>query len=117
MKAYPYPPFNTRNSREYAEDWRGLQRHTPFLSLDAGWTIAVIPPFADAAARFLIKNEAGHQVSVYLDTASVLGAEDNIYWEVMPGGDGEPDRCDLEDAPRLLEIIREGLACRAKDTA
>lgn len=101
--------YDGRRSREFVEDWRKLSASVPFITLDAGWQIAIIPPFAGAAARFLVRDgDAG--VSVYLDTNEALGCSDVVYWEVYPDGSGENGRCALEDGDALLTMIREGLA-------
>lgn len=108
MKSFPTYRFD-RGSKSEVENWRDLSNHVPFIALDADWTIAIIPSFAGAAARFLVRDGCGASVSVYLDTCEALGCSDVIYWEVYPGPSGEIDRCAMEAGDELLELIRGGL--------
>lgn len=117
MKSFPTQRGCDPEAKEIVEDWRGLSFHVPFITLDPGWTIAIIPPFAGTASRFLVKNSLGAKVSVYLDTSQALGCSDDIYWEVYPVNDNN-QRCSMEDGEELLRLIREGLTSQGnKDQA
>jgi hypothetical protein len=99
-----------RYTVEYAEKWREICAQVPFIKFDPRWEISVIPPFAGAVARFLVRDPAipKSKVSVYLDWFDALGYMDAPYWEVYPVGD-DTERCLLAETEKLLESIRKSL--------
>jgi hypothetical protein len=96
-----------RANVERAAQWRERAKLVPFLQFDPSWEIAVIPPFAEADARFLVrKGEA--KVSVYLDFDANLGAMDEPYWEIHPL-DGDVGRFLLNETAELIAGIAQSI--------
>lgn len=108
MKSFKSNPYY-RHHKEVVENWRKLGKHIPFIKLEADWTIAVIPPYANAAVRFLIQDTSGAQVSVYLDTSQALGYSEVVYWEVYPDETGDVSRVAMEDDEELVSLIKGGM--------
>jgi hypothetical protein len=99
-------------AREIMEkNWQKIYKKIPAFSLPERCTVRVIPPFAGAAARFLVYPDgADFCVSVYLDIDGSLGwfmRDDKYvpYWEVF-GERNEPDRCAMEDVEELERLIK-----------
>jgi len=95
---------------EDEENWRELMPQIPFIPFKAGWEVAVIPPYAGAVARFLVRETANpkSRVSVYLDWFDKLGCVGKPYWEVYPI-DGDVQRCLLNEVDDLVQIISRSL--------
>lgn len=109
--------FVDRCSIETSEDWDGLIDKIPYIQFPADWEVSIIPPFMGAMVRFLVRrnDKPDNNVSVYMDSMNRLGhyGEDDQgnpipYWEIYPYGE-DTGRCDLNDIPRLLEMIAETL--------
>lgn len=94
-----------RHDVEAHEMWRnwGIEK-VPFLKLDPDWEICVIPPFAGAMARFVLK-KGDHTISVYMDTLQALGCWEVPHWEIYPNATGDSERFALSEPDRLLEAI------------
>lgn len=75
----------------------------PYLNFKPEWQVKVIPPFAGAVIRFIIKN-GEKTISVYLDCYNKLGCYNKPYWEIYPYLD-DTFRCDMSDTESLLEAI------------
>ena len=62
-----------RSVIESKEEWRSKWvKEIPYLHFDADWEVKIIPPFAGALARFIVK-KGDKAVSVYFDGYSQLG--------------------------------------------
>ena len=58
---------------EEKEQWRSRWvKEIPYLQFDDDWKVKIIPPFAGALARFIVK-KGDKTVSVYFDGYSKLG--------------------------------------------
>lgn len=79
----------------------------PYMSLPSDVEFKVIPPFAGAVARFMVK-KGNRTVSVYLDCYSILGAMNKPYWEIYPYK-GDTYRCYIDEVDELSEKITEEL--------
>lgn len=104
-----------RYKMESAAGWRETARNVPFIKLPEGLEFSPIPPFAGAAARFIVRKAGtGHTVSVYLDTDNSLGhycdasGNPEPYWEVHPL-DGDVGRCDMADTDSLVRMIVQSI--------
>ena len=95
---------------EHTEKWREICSQIPFIRFDPEWEIAVIPPFAGAVVRFLIRDPLlpNSNVSVYLGWFDALGCVGKPYWEVYPV-DGDTERFLLVETDQLLASIRKSL--------
>jgi hypothetical protein len=87
----------------------------PWLSFPDDCQIQVMFPFGGAAARFRIRrpDNPERSISVYLDTANVLGYCNSSYWEAYPI-DGDTYRVAMNEVDELIKVIvaeldREGL--------
>lgn len=89
------------------EGWRDWVEKIPYLKFSADWNVKVIPPFAGAMARFIIKKGKA-KVSVYLDVSNALGYGGKHYWEVYPYKD-VAFRCDMNETKKLLQAIRTSI--------
>ena len=98
-----------RMETERKEKWDNCNSRLPFLDLDPGWQIKVLAPFCGAIARFQVKKESGHTVSIYADFHDALGCVGRPYWEVYPHG-GDVGRCLIEETDILIQMIRESEA-------
>jgi hypothetical protein len=97
---------------EQHERWREIVRDIPWLSFPAGWQVQVLPPFAMATTRFMVRNEWGVEVSVYSDHYDRLGYVEEPYWEIMAirgpltlADNDEPERFLLHQVDEMLEAI------------
>ena len=93
-----------RYAIEDKQDWRGEIDRVPFIQFPADWLVQVIPPFGDAVVRFRVRLPSGNEKSIYLDSRNSLGYWEGTYWEVYPVM-GDVERCDMDDVPKLLELI------------
>lgn len=97
---------------ERDQQWREEIDLIPFINFPAGWSVQVIPPFADAVARFRVRLPSGRVKSVYLDTRCSIGnywgdnGEMVPYWEVYPY-QGDVGRCKRNEVAELLEMIAD----------
>lgn len=79
----------------------------PYLRFPADCEVKIIPPFAGASCRFMIKR-GSKSISVYLDCYGILGAMDKPYWEIYPYK-GDTFRCWIDETNELLRAIEEEL--------
>jgi len=79
----------------------------PFIKFPSDWEIKVIPPFAGAVIRFMVKKGDAY-VSVYLDCYDFLGCCGQPYWEVYPYNN-DVYRCALNETDKLLQAIQESI--------
>ncbi len=100
---------------ESNEGWRTWAKKMPYLKFDSDWEVAVIPPFAGAIARFVVKKESAY-VSIYFDAYSRLGwmwdeekNEPSPYWEIYPAADGDVSRYYLGEENQMIDDIRKSL--------
>jgi hypothetical protein len=102
--------YTVRYDVERLENWRGVIDEMPFLTFPKGWEIQVIPPFAGAVARFVVrKGEA--RVSVYADFYERLGCWAEPHWEIYPDADDNNARFSIAtETERMLEAIGKSLA-------
>lgn len=104
--------YMARGKIEHAEDWDGCRVQMPFLRFPESWEVAVIPPFAGAMARFLVRRREAN-VSVYADFYNRLGYMGAPYWEAYPGADLEGvDRFMLNETDELLAGIEASLTAQ-----
>ena len=102
-------------------EWKKWANQIPFIKFPDDWVVQVIPPFAGAIARFVVKEATGnHKVSVYLDCYDMLGFNETPYWEIYPiDADDErnrfPLRCEMAKTGRLIDFISLALAVRNKE--
>jgi len=80
-----------------------ISQSAPFLRFRPGWEVAVIWPFAGAAARFVVK-KGDARISVYADFDDSLGCYGSPYWEIYPY-DGETWRGPFSDGGGLIDAI------------
>lgn len=92
-------------------EYRNWMAKIPWIEFDPGWQVMVIPPFAGAMVRFLVKNPGAENrhVSVYLDCYEKLGYYGGPHWEVYPDSEGNNARFMMNDTKGLLDAIRESL--------
>lgn len=82
----------------------------PFLNFNKEWSVKVIPPFAGAIVRFVVKKKRGKkQVSVYMDAYDRLGIFGEPHWEIYPDAEGNNTRFKLNDTKNLLKAIKKSL--------
>jgi hypothetical protein len=99
--------YMLRYNVEASECWREWCEKVPFIRFPAEWDVKVIPPFAGAIARFIVRLPDGETRSVYLDVYNRLGFYSNPpepYWEVYPY-QGDVGRCDMADVAELIRMI------------
>jgi len=96
---------------EQAEDWRPICDKIPFIKFPSDWEVKVIPPFAGAVARFLVK-KGNKTVSVYCDWYERLGFFGAPHWEIYPNKSDDNERFAVDDVAALLEAI--GLSLEAR---
>jgi hypothetical protein len=106
--------YMMRANVERNEKWRERVKDIPFLRFDPSWEIAVIPPFAGAVSRFLVRKGKA-EVSVYLDFDCKLGYMDGPYWEIHPL-DGDCGRFMLNETDELLAGIAQSIAEQSTPT-
>lgn len=100
-----------RSVIESKEEWRSKWvKEIPYLHFDADWEVKIIPPFAGALARFIVK-KGDKTVSVYFDGYSQLGwmydENDNPipYFEIYPYHD-DVKRYYIDETEEMLNDIR-----------
>lgn len=96
---------------EESMEWHHWSNEIPFIKFDSDWEVKIIPPFAGAVVRFLVKKN-DKQVSIYLDCYDILGYHNSPYWEVYPvkfEGYTDTARFNINDISGLLLCIREEL--------
>ena len=103
----------TRYRIETNENWRYWIEHMPALRFDSEWEVKIIPPFAGALARFLVKNihYPNNQVSVYFDSLNRLGIYGTVdnpepYFELYPYG-GDVKRYGIDETDEMMNDIRK----------
>ena len=81
-------------ANEEKEDWRGLCKLIPPISLPEGYFIKIMMPFGGVAARALVgsKKNPSRLVSIYFDPFDRLGYCGRPYWEIYPSINGYPER-------------------------
>lgn len=112
--------FLKRLEVEKAENWRDIVSQVPYIAFPYSWKVAIVPPFAGAVARFLIRREAINEkgektfasVSVYLDWHSQLGSVQEPYYELYPAKNGDTDRFLLNDTDAMIEAIEAALTAQ-----
>jgi len=96
----------SRLSVESNQKWREEIEHIPYIQFPSDWKVKVIPPFADAVVRFIVKLPCGADKSIYLDSRESLGYYGSPYWEVYKYR-GDVGRCDRDDVNELLRMIAD----------
>ena len=96
-----------RPTLEHEENWREWVRKIPSINFKNDWAVTVIPPFASAMARFLVKKN-NKEVSVYLDCYDNLGFVGEPYWEIHPYKD-DVHRVLMNDIDELTQLLSEVL--------
>lgn len=108
--------FMERSLVEAKEEWcTKWVKEIPYLRFDNDWEVKIIPPFAGALARFIVK-KGDKTVSVYFDGYSQLGymydKNDNPipYFEIYPAPDTEDvKRYYTNETDEMLDDIRKVL--------
>ena len=90
---------------ESAEKWKDVANTIPYLQFSKPYEFKVIPPFAGAMARFVVRN-GDKSVSIYLDTCDRLGFFGAPYYEAYPI-DGDTRRYGMEDPVELKQMIQD----------
>lgn len=93
---------------ERAENWFNMCDEIPSLQFNPEWNVQIIPPFAGAVARFIVRHNDRY-VSVYLDWYGQLGAMQLPYYEIYPDADGETSRFGLQSTERMMQEIAKSL--------
>lgn len=96
---------------EKALDYERWMKELPFLTIPEGFRIKVVPPFHGAVIRFWIQKadavDMENSVSVYFDSANVLGWMSEPYWEAY-SIDGDCARYKVGEEDKMMEdIVRE----------
>ena len=84
----------------------------PYLQFPAHWQVKIVPPFAGATIRFLVKKETTpkfKRISIYFDGYQNLGHAGKPYWEIYPNFEGTNERFLLGEEKKMLEYIEKGL--------
>lgn len=92
-----------------ADKWRNA---LPYLQFPASYHVKIIPPFAAAVIRFLVRKDSTpgvERVSIYFDGYNNLGCPGQPYWEVYPGSDGDISRFMLGQETDMMEEIEKAL--------
>jgi len=95
-------------------EWDKWRSEIPWINFQSEWSVRVIPPFAAAVVRFIVRfNDI--EISVYLDCYNALGLyyDDGKlvpYWEayLMSSDEKyqEPERFAMHDTKGLLDYIK-----------
>ena len=93
---------------EYSEEWEKWRYEIPYIKFDKEWEIKVIPPFAGAIVRFIVRS-GDSSISVYLDCYDKLGCFGEPYWEMYPHKNGDVYRVRMNNVEELVNQIRESL--------
>jgi hypothetical protein len=89
---------------EIEEKWGAIGKEMPFINWGCDFEVAVIPPFAGATARMLVRLKGYPQVvSIYCDHFSKLGCEDYPYFEILIGD--ETERYKLSDSAKMRDDV------------
>lgn len=80
----------------------------PYINFPNNWNIKIIPPFAGASIRFIVRQDKGN-VSIYLDCYDRLGYFGSPYWEIYPNEEDDNQRFDILDTENLLKYIQQSL--------
>jgi len=94
-------------------EWDKWREEIPCLRFPAHWEVRIVPPFAGAVVRFLVKKNEKERISVYLDCYSHLGCYEELdsiipYWEIYPYKENT-FRCAMQETDKLLAAIQEAL--------
>jgi|AKVG01.1.fsa_nt_gi hypothetical protein len=100
--------FLSRHEIERLEKWRECSQEIPYIKFKQEWEVKIIPPFAGAMARFMVKS-GNANVSIYLDVYDVLGCCNGPYWEIYPHGESVY-RCDIDETDKLVNAISESIS-------
>lgn len=114
--SYASEAFNDGRRQAIADSftrraWEEFGPQIPWINFPPHWTVKVIPPFAGAVVRFLVRRDQTpptEQVSVYLDCYNALGYMGEPYWEVYPVDD-DTLRVPMGEVQELLAAIERGL--------
>lgn len=91
---------------EKAFEYYRWVKEIPYINFPASWAVQMCPPFGGAVVRFHVRDNQGHDVSVYLDCYEVLGLyRGDPYWEVYPASDGDIARFSMQDTDGLIGEI------------
>lgn len=100
-----------RHDLESAEQWMLVRSKMPTLKFKSDWEVQIIPPFAGAMVRFVVRKPNGASISVYCDFYEKLGYFGAPYWEAYAFEQGDdhdwPQRFALEETEELLKAIEE----------
>lgn len=109
--------YNQRYEVEAAERWRDISKEMPHLKFLPSWGVAIIPPFAGAVARFVVKKGKA-SVSVYADYYERLGCWAEPHWEIYPGPSGENERFSIAtETDAMMAAIKKSLAKQGRERA
>lgn len=90
-------------------DWREWMKKIPYIDFGDDLEVSVIPPFAGAMTRFLVRLKGKEsRISVYLDCHDILGYMEEPYWEAY-AIKGDTARFLLNETKELVEAIRNEL--------
>jgi hypothetical protein len=99
---------------EKLKEFRKWQKEMPYLTFKPHWQVKVIPPFAGAVARFVVK-DGESTVSVYFDVDDTLGYVGEPYWEIYPDKEGDNARFLMNETDELIQAISDSLESRHVD--
>lgn len=102
---------------EKAFDWCEWLEKIPYIKFPGSWNVKIVPPFAGAMVRFMVKKSDEIRVSVYLDCHELLGVYSGPYWEVYPFPYQDEDgswrqtnhRIAMNDTEELIKCIQQSL--------
>lgn len=89
---------------EQAFEWKKWMREIPDIQFPADWKIRIIPPFANAIARFRVYAN-DKEISIYLDCYDMLGFFGSPYWEIYPYSN-DIYRVEMNDVSELINRIQ-----------
>lgn len=98
--------FVQRLNAEKDQEWSKWRKEIPYIDFPSDWKVKVIPPFAGAIVRFMVKDANDEWISVYLDCYDVLGCFGRPYWEAYPIND-DTYRVPIEDVDALIECMQQ----------
>lgn len=101
------PDWETMCNYDTTMETRKWKNEIPYIKFPSDWEVKIIPPFAGATVRFLIRKDNA-TVSVYLDCYDHLGCVGQPYWEVYPH-DKDTYRCFMNDTDMLLSAISRSI--------
>ena len=104
-----------RSKIEEKENWRDWAGVMPALHFDSDWEVKILPPFAGALARFVVR-KGEKRVSVYFDAHARLGAMYDESGSPEPYFEAynfelfqEPERYLFDQVDMMMNSIREYL--------